>query len=101
MVSTFEETTDWKVAGCLWPEVRKVINKTNEMMKHFLTKNFAVTKFHLLTQQLQHSKTPDELKETMNRCLYATSDKQFFKKEMSTSQRTKLDEQYPADICNP
>ena len=37
----------------------------------------------------------------MNRCLDATSDKKLFKKETSTRQRTKLDEQRPADIRVP
>ena len=101
VISALQETTDWTVVGCLWPEVRKVINKTNELIKNFLTKNFAVAEFHQLMQKFAPSKMPTDLMSVMNKCLEATSDAQLFKKEKQRNLRTEFEAQRAVDQRDP
>ena len=84
VISMLEETMDWSVSQCLWPEARNCINLANKNMRQFLTSNFKVREFHpmIVTFDVTTIK-PTELKDRLKTSL-DQNDSNLFKKEKTT-----------------
>ena len=99
-IEQLKETTGWSVANCLWPSVRRIMNRANKDMAFFLTDNFDVKEFHPFVEQFNDSNTPEDLVCRLKSAM-EKKDNELFKKETVRSNTEELAAERQVDACEP